>query len=248
MGKNTRKTNNTGYEWYIGSQLISKKFFLFFFLKNGFTVVDNGRVTSDQRTAEIVEESINDQIAHVLQENVVNKCFKTYETAKPNMYIKFRLIGQNQWTKARVLSKQPKPTAKNKGWFNILQEGDENPSSVDWKQVSYWEKVVCPDQEQMSQEIVDAKEKESKNMIENDVFERVPFYDQETVSCKWVFIEKFVNEKKVVKLCVVASGFEKDFSNLRTDYPTCSKQSICLVFLTVASDKCEIKSLDINVA
>ena len=80
---------------------------------------------------------------------------------------------------------------KNKDWFNILQEGDEKPSSVDWKQVSYWEKVVCPesvllvtDQEQMSQEIVDAKEKELKNMIENDVFQRVLFYGQATVSCK----------------------------------------------------------------
>ena len=30
----------------------------------------------------------------------------------------------------------------------------------------------------MSQETVDAKEKELKNMIENDVFERVPFFGQ----------------------------------------------------------------------
>ena len=139
--------------------------------EDGFTIGDNGRVTSNQRTAEIVEGSINDQIAHVQQENVVNKCLKTYETPKTNMYIKFRLIGQNEWTKARVLSKQPKRTGKNKNWFNILQEGDEKPSSVEWKQVSYWEKVLCPesvllvtDQGQMSQEIVDAKEKELKNM------------------------------------------------------------------------------------
>ena len=33
--------------------------------ENGFTAGDNGRVTSSQRTAEIVEGSINDQIAHV---------------------------------------------------------------------------------------------------------------------------------------------------------------------------------------
>ena len=58
----------------------------------------------------------------------------------------------------------------------------------------------------MSQKIVDAKEKELKNMTENDVFERVPFYDQETVSSKWVFTEKFVNERKVVKACLVARG------------------------------------------
>ena len=171
------------------------------------------------------------------------------------MYIRFQLIGQSEWTKARVSSKQPKRTGKNKDWFNILQEGDEKPSSVDWKQVSYWEKVVCPesvllvtDQEQMSQEIVNAKEKELKNMIENDVFERVPFYGQATVSRKWVFTEKFVNERKVVKARLVARGFEEDSSNLRTDSPTCSRQSMRLVFLTAASNKWEIKSLDIKAA
>ena len=106
------------------------------------------------------------------------------------------------------MSKQPKRTGKYKDWFNIRQEGDEKPSSVDWKQVSYWEKIVCSesvllvtDQEQMSQEIVDVKEKELKNMIENDVFERVPYYGQATVSCKGIFTEKFENERKVVKAC-----------------------------------------------
>ena len=106
---------------------------------------------------------------------------------------------------------------------------------MDWKQVNYWEKVVYPkravtDQEQMSQKIVDTKEKELKIMTENDVFERVPFYGQETVSCKWVFTETFVNEKKVFKAHLVARGFEKDSSNLCKDYPTCSKQSMHLVF------------------
>ena len=219
--------------------------------KDGFTVGHNGRVTSNQRTAEIVERSKNDQTAHVQQENVVSNCLKTYE----NMCFKFRLIGQKEWTKARVLSKQPKRTGKNKDWFNTFQEGDEKPSSVDGKQVSYREKVVClesvllvRDQKQMSQEIVEAKEKELKNMIENDVFERVPFYGQATVSCKWVFTEKFVNEKKVVKAHLVAKGFEEDSSDLRTDSPTCSKQSMHLVFLTAASNKLEIKSLDIKAA
>ena len=100
----------------------------------------------------------------------------------------------------------------------------------------------------MSQEIVDAKEKELKNMTENDVFQRVPFYGQATISCKWVFTEKFVNEKKVVKACLVARGFEEDSSELHTDSPTSSKQSMRLVFLTAESNKWEIKSLDIKAA
>ena len=42
--------------------------------KDGFTVGDNGRVTSNQRTAEIVEGSKDDQTADVQQENVVSNC------------------------------------------------------------------------------------------------------------------------------------------------------------------------------
>ena len=64
--------------------------------EDGFTVGDNGRVTSNQGTAEIVEGIINDQPDHVQQENVVSNSLKTYETPKPNMYIRFRLIGQSE--------------------------------------------------------------------------------------------------------------------------------------------------------
>ena len=48
----------------------------------------------------------------------------------------------------------------------------------------------------------------------NDVFD-----GQATVSCKWVFTEKFVNEITVVKARLVARGFEEDSSDLRTDSP-----------------------------
>ena len=40
--------------------------------KDGLTVEDNERVTSNQRTAEILEESKNDQTADAQQENVVS--------------------------------------------------------------------------------------------------------------------------------------------------------------------------------
>ena len=44
--------------------------------KDGFTVGDNGRMTSNQRTAEIVEGSKNDQTADAHQENVASNCLK----------------------------------------------------------------------------------------------------------------------------------------------------------------------------
>ena len=83
--------------------------------KDGFTVGDNGRVTSNQRTPEIVEGSKNDQTADVQQGNVVSNCLKTYETPKPNTHIKFRLIGQNEWTKKHeCCQSSPKELEKTK--------------------------------------------------------------------------------------------------------------------------------------
>ena len=63
-----------------------------------------------------------------------------------------------------------------------------------------------------------------------------------------MFTEKFVNEKKVVKARLVARGFKEDSGDLCTDSPTCSKQSMHLVFLTAASNKWEIKSPNIKAA
>ena len=96
--------------------------------EDGFTVGDNGRVTSNQGTAEIVEGSINDQTAHVQQENVVSNSLKSYETPKPNMYAKFKLIGQSEWMKARVLSKQPKRTGKKKIGSTFFKKEVKSPA------------------------------------------------------------------------------------------------------------------------
>ena len=57
-----------------------------------------------------------------------------------------------------------------------------------------------------------------------------------------------MSERKVVRAGLVARGFDEDSSNLRTNSPTCTRQSMCLVFLTAASNKWEIKSLDIKAA
>ena len=116
--------------------------------ENGFTVGDNGRVTSNHRTAETVEGSINDQIAHVQQENAVNKYLKTYETPKPNTYIKFRLIGQNEWTKARVLSNSPNELEKIKIGLTFFKKEMKSPAvwigskSVIGKRL-YVQRVCC---------------------------------------------------------------------------------------------------------
>ena len=54
--------------------------------------------------------------------------------------------------------------------------GEEEPKGIDWSQVHNWRNVPYPENvvmmtqdEELAQEVVDAKEKEINNLIENDV-------------------------------------------------------------------------------
>ena len=96
---------------------------------------------------------------------------------------------------------------------------------VNWDHVSEWCELPYPEQallltkdQEMSQEVVDTTNVELNNMIENKVFETVPYGNQNTVSSRWIIsTEKFKNGIRKVKAHLVARGFEEDSSSLRTD-------------------------------
>ena len=86
-------------------------------------------------------------------------------------------------------------------------------------------------------------------MIENDVFEMVPYDGQSTISSRWVMEEK--NDDKAgrrIKARLVARGFEEDLMNKKVDSPTCSRQALRMVISTATTNHWEIKSLDIKSA
>ena len=73
--------------------------------------------------------------------------------------------------------------------MNVHVTGEEEPRSIDWSQVHNWRNVPYPENvvmmtqdEELAQEVVDAKEKEIKNLIENDVFESVQNENQPTMT------------------------------------------------------------------
>ena len=171
-----------------------------------------------------------------------------------NMNVTYQLKDGTQYS-ARVLSKQPKRSGKNGNWINVQVDGNEKPSSVNWDEVSSWETtedkekvVLLAAEEEMAQEVVDAKERELRNLIENDVFETVEYKNQPLISCKWVITEKFTDGKKVTKARLVARGFEETILNARTDSPTCSRQALRIVFATAATMNWTLQSLDIRAA
>ena len=160
--------------------------------------------------------------------------------------------------KANVLPAQPKQSAnaKWKGWVNVQIIGKEEPVAVDWSKVEWWREVGNTEQvltltaiQEYDAEVIEAKEKEIKNLKEHDVFEVVEDRGQKTVSCRWVFKEKQNPDGSTwLKGRLVARGFEEILVDKKVDSPTCSRQNLRLALITATSMDWELQVLDITSA
>ena len=171
-----------------------------------------------------------------------------------NTYVKYKL-NNDDWACAKILSKQPKQSGKYRDWLNVHVDGQDDPICVNWDHVSEWCELPYPEQallltkdQEMSQDVVDAKNVEVNNMIVNKVFDKVPYDNQITVSSRWIITEKFINGIRKIKARIVARGFEEDSSSLRTDSPTCNRESLRLCFVVASINSWKIQSIDISAA
>ena len=69
-----------------------------------------------------------------------------------------------------------------------------------------------------------------------------------TVSSRWIITEKFKNGVRKIKARLVARGFEEDSSDMRTDSPTCNRESLRLVFVVASINSWKMQSIDISAA
>ena len=85
--------------------------------------------------------------------------------------------------------------------------------------------ALLSEHHELSLEIIDAVEKEIENLFENKFFQVVPNENQVRISSCWVITEKLnCDGKKMMMACLVAKGYEEDFSSMKTDSPTCSRE------------------------
>ena len=175
-------------------------------------------------------------------------------TPKPNTTIQYTL--RNGVTnKAHVLSIQRKLN-DNSNCVNVLIVGQDEPTSINWAQVSNWNELEATEtiltlttREEYKEEVMKAKERELQNLKENDVFECVQDEGQKTVSCRWVFQEKVAPDgKTVLKGRLVARGFEERLADKRVESPTCSRQGLRLTFMVASTMNWEIQAMDISSA
>ena len=175
-------------------------------------------------------------------------------TAKPNpkQHIEYELK-DGSVCRATILSSQPKRGGKWGNWINIQNEGELQAMSVNWNDVLSWKEVEKPESvlvnevDLMSQEVLDAKNREVQNLVEHDVYEAVKDLGQSKVSTRWVITEKEKDDNRVVKARLVARGFEEKVE-ARTDSPTCSRISLRLCWSMAATFRWEIRSLDVTSA
>ena len=91
-----------------------------------------------------------------------------------------------------------------------------------------------------------AKEEEIKKWQEMNVYTEVEDVGQPRISCRWVCTEKVKGDQLKLKARLVARGFEEDTSQLRSDSPTCSKESLRLLLAILASNHWRLNSMDIK--
>ena len=110
------------------------------------------------------------------------------------------------------------------GWFNLNEVKDLSPVQKETEMFVFFN----------NHQVIQAKEKEMKNWIQNDVFEAVENKGQRYISVRWVVTEKVKEGKTITKARLVARGYEENTEHLRKDSPTCSKEAV-RILLTIAS-------------
>ena len=129
-------------------------------------------------------------------------------------------------------------------WDNVIQWQKEDVEYENVEMVLSNEVIQSKNQNNL----MEAKMREIENMKANDVYDLVPYTGQNTVSSKWVISEKMKNNAPYLKARIVAKGYEEDSSSLRTDSPTCSRESLRLVWMVAGIMSWKVETLDFTAA
>ena len=105
--------------------------------------------------------------------------------------------------------------------------------------------VMIPAKDQGTPECSDAKLRELKGWEEFGAVEEVEDKGQETISHRWVLVEKMIKGKLGIKARLVVRGFEEAVQ-VQADSPTGRKESLHLLLSLASTYGWEIKTLDVQ--
>lgn len=176
---------------------------------------------------------------------------------KPLLNIKYRFHDDGVWHHGEVVSKAGKATTANWHYMNI-KETDQSAKCISLKNAE-WTTDQKNDQNGDVEEVFfgtsteshrfnGPKNEEIQKWKEFNTFTEVDDTGQPRISTTWVCTEKMKGGKLVLKARLVARGFEEDKSQLRTDSPTCSKESLRMLLCILAAKRWKLCSIDIKSA
>ena len=200
---------------------------------------DTENETEEEEIIDFDEEDLENE-SHLEQE-VTERLNNNSTRPKSKTMIEY-MLKDGERGQVTVLAQQPKRTGSSRNWVNVSAVGQDEDSSINWDCVEWWREkeseqvlLVC-DYQDTDASVIEAKGKEIKNLEDNNVFEWVNDYGQEIVSCRWVLSEKQKDDgSSFLKARLVARGFEDYHYEGRTDSPTCSKQSLRMVFVVAST-------------
>ena len=168
--------------------------------------------------------------------------------------ISFKLPSDDEWRSGTVINRGRKASTASWHFLNI-KEGDTD-KCVSFKN-SIWKPLQCNDtpddlyiteNDDENAAFAIAKAEELQKWAQMKVFEAVPNTGQSTISCRWVLTKKVKQGNITYKARLVARGFEEDTLTLKTDSPTCCKDTLRLVFSLLSAKRWPLHSIDIKSA
>ena len=234
--------------------------------------IEDGQQQAAEETSEMVISHAPDIQKCGVQEPE-NPSQKEFSIPKLKQKVRYLPMNKSNWKAVEVVSRAGKAKGKYKHWLNVRNE-DNTMESIDWENgVREWHPYESSagqinhnggnlDESAQHSETVyfsvdkmnldpvlisEAKEKELNNWKKNNVYEVQPYIGQNCISTRWVFTEKFIDGRKVVKARLVARGFEEETS-FQVDSPTCSKEALRLASTLMVTNNWNCNSIDVRAA
>lgn len=170
---------------------------------------------------------------------------------KINQCVQYRIPDSYEWKNAKVTGRAGKVTGVNRFWLNIKNLDSDVDSSLDfkngvmeWRPLKYQVMLTSLKDDRFEE----AREKELSNWSKLKVYQEIDNVGQKSISARWVYNEKVIDGEIVKKARLVCRGFEEDSEGIRTDSPTCYKDTLRVATSIISAKEWEINSLDVKAA
>ena len=207
-------------------------------------LVDNN--SDDESVSQNKDINENDQLGGEQPENLSNEPVNKANQKHTQLKIEHRFSKDDEYQQATVLSRGGKAAGKYKSFYNIKNEGDREPVTVDFDAVESWQKcnedvnlVTGPAKDN----ILQAKLSEIQNWKNFNVFTEIDNNRQIKISTRWVITTKGPN----IKARLVSKGFQEQH-NYPIDSPNVSKSTLRIMLSLSTMFKWTCKTTDVKAA